>query len=504
MAISMEDKKRVFAVLCIDGGGALGLIPARILQELEERTGLPISKQFHAVMGTSTGSIVAAVLGMPHPDDPTVPKYKAVDAVNFYHKHLPLIFSGSNLAKLSKYWKSNALYSPEPLYAAFDKAFGDARMKDLLINLRIPAVDIYNNRAIYLSSCKDQDDPSSEQWSSMSVKHAVSSACAAPVYFPAFPSHTNPDAKNPDHKAEHHLIDGGIFSGNVPHALYEEAKRLAEPDQEIVFVHLGTGKSAFSKTADAFNDTGPADRVKDMMSLFLSVALKDTLQNMEKELGNRFFSFDDFVPDTHMAENNPAMLKYIEECAEYIIKKNDAQINRLAEILKTHTISDDVLYENYSTNFHEILTELKSKNTAFGITQTYTSLQENDTYHQMAENERAEVEQIVLKMLTKHFKKGALNAALKFGDEFSRVFDKFIPSNDNIERPAAPIFPKSRLSRLFNGVGPFLKKLISGCTLSFNKNSQKQAKKMPTIAEKAAQEAVIKKPVPPAQARNAR
>ena len=50
-------------ILCIDGGGVRGLIPALILQELECLTKQPIHTMFDIICGTSTGGLLALGLG---------------------------------------------------------------------------------------------------------------------------------------------------------------------------------------------------------------------------------------------------------------------------------------------------------------------------------------------------------------------------------------------------------------------------------------------------------
>ena len=46
-------------ILCLDGGGIKGLVPAIILQEIEQKCGHRIDEMFDLVVGTSTGGIIA-------------------------------------------------------------------------------------------------------------------------------------------------------------------------------------------------------------------------------------------------------------------------------------------------------------------------------------------------------------------------------------------------------------------------------------------------------------
>ncbi|HYY87383.1 MAG TPA: patatin-like phospholipase family protein, partial [Chloroflexota bacterium] len=48
-----------FKVLAIDGGGIRGIIPALVLEAIEDVTKRPISASFDLISGTSTGGIIA-------------------------------------------------------------------------------------------------------------------------------------------------------------------------------------------------------------------------------------------------------------------------------------------------------------------------------------------------------------------------------------------------------------------------------------------------------------
>lgn len=52
-----------FKILSIDGGGTKGIIPARILQRIEEDWGIPAISYFNLIAGTSTGGIISLGLG---------------------------------------------------------------------------------------------------------------------------------------------------------------------------------------------------------------------------------------------------------------------------------------------------------------------------------------------------------------------------------------------------------------------------------------------------------
>jgi patatin-like phospholipase/acyl hydrolase len=52
----------IIRILSIDGGGIRGIIPARLLQSIEESIGEPATALFHLIAGTSTGGILGCGL----------------------------------------------------------------------------------------------------------------------------------------------------------------------------------------------------------------------------------------------------------------------------------------------------------------------------------------------------------------------------------------------------------------------------------------------------------
>ena len=85
-------------LLSIDGGGIRGLIPALILQRLEEKLtrklgkSVALTQAFDWMAGTSTGGLIALGLNVPSESDPTQPKYPASALVKLYQDYGGRIF----------------------------------------------------------------------------------------------------------------------------------------------------------------------------------------------------------------------------------------------------------------------------------------------------------------------------------------------------------------------------------------------------------------------------
>jgi patatin-like phospholipase/acyl hydrolase len=348
-----KNKKRLFTILCIDGGGVRGIIPARILQDIEERTGKPIAELFDMVGGPSTGAIVAAGLVTPDPEDPTRPRNTAQEIKNFYYQHTPKIFPEMRFKSIRRV-SSASLYDPKPLEDALEINLGDAKMRDALTHLMIPATDIKKFRPVWISNFKGQKDNSPEGWSSMLMRDAVRASTSAPTYFPAKYYETTPNPDMPDVKHRHALIDGGFFGGNTMRRMLTQAKRLAPPDAEIMIVHVGTGNSMHTLSPEEFNKLGPIGLISKshgslLISLVVNINVMDISDDVADELGDRFISFDG-VMDEEADPNDPASslddaslenLQALEYFAEKLIREKNADMDRLCTLLNRRIFAEE-------------------------------------------------------------------------------------------------------------------------------------------------------------------
>lgn len=348
----MANSKRVFTVLVIDGGGVRGIVPARILESIEARTGKPIAELFDMVGGVSTGAIVAAGLSVPDEADPTKPKYTAENIKDFYFKQAPKIFPQLRFKSLRQI-SSSAAYDPRPIEDTLLTYFGDTRISDSLVTLMIPATDIKNFRPAWISTIKGQPDRSPEGWSSMLMRDAIRGATTAPTYFPAKYVNTTPNADVPGVQHRHTLIDGGFFSGNAMRRMLTQARKIAPADAEIVVVHIGTGMIGNSLSPDEWNKLGPLgmlskDKGSILMSLAINIGILDMAQDLRDELGDRFVSlngnidFEDTVnhPSTDMDDASMENMKLLENFADRIVADNGEDFDRLCRMLDERLINE--------------------------------------------------------------------------------------------------------------------------------------------------------------------
>ena len=144
-----------FQILSLIGGGIRGAFVVSYLRELEQQTGRPIAESFDLIAGTSTGGIIAAglALGLSTEDlfefytnhgakifSPRE-RYRAKGIMRFIFPLVSGVFKQRTGGNLDAAFR--ARFCPFALQDAFDIAFGDSRLRDILkTRLIIPTVNL--------------------------------------------------------------------------------------------------------------------------------------------------------------------------------------------------------------------------------------------------------------------------------------------------------------------------------------------------------------------------
>ena len=141
-------------LLAIDGGGIRGIIPALVLQAIEERTGRRIAELFDLIAGSSTGGIIAAGLTLPDDDDGGGrARYNARDLIGLYEAEGPHIFDRSLLKRITSIdGLIDERYDSKGLDAALDAYLGRATLSEVVTDVLITAYEIENRFAFFFRS----------------------------------------------------------------------------------------------------------------------------------------------------------------------------------------------------------------------------------------------------------------------------------------------------------------------------------------------------------------
>lgn len=217
-------------VLSIDGGGIRGVIPATVLAELERRSGRAVSELFDLVAGTSTGGILA--LGLTVPGEGGAPRWRAADLVRLYREEGAHIFSRSLWQRV--HTADGVLAEKYPaagLERALERYFGDARLRDSLVPVLVPAYELERRAPFFFRSSRAVVDPTRD----FPVREVARATSAAPTYF-------EPPLLVNDHDGQRYaLVDGGVFANNPSMCAYAEVLSTRR-EAEVTVVSLGTGQ----------------------------------------------------------------------------------------------------------------------------------------------------------------------------------------------------------------------------------------------------------------------
>ena len=237
----MEEENNKFRILSIDGGGIRGLIPARVLAELEEEfqqkePDKKLYEHFDLICGTSTGAILAIgiALGIP-----------VKDLAKFYEDNAKVIFPRFIFRFLPRKGRVffNAMYSNKKLLKKLKEVYAEANggadplMNDLKVKVCIPA---FNGNDGAINVFKTRHHPEYRRDYKLPAYHVAMSSASAPVYFPP---HTFSFKNEFGEGTNINMIDGGIFANNPALiGVFEATDKLGIAIGDISVLSFGTGE----------------------------------------------------------------------------------------------------------------------------------------------------------------------------------------------------------------------------------------------------------------------
>lgn len=243
-------------ILSLDGGGIRGIIPATVLEYIEnkfiEKTGNPnarLADLFDFIIGTSTGGILTCFYLTPNPEQregQPLTKYKASQALEFYSEKGYRIFNASKhyswlglrqLYNASKYTANN-------LESIFAEEFGELKMSELVKPCLVTTYDLASKSSFFFSS-REPEHKQREFY----VKDVARSTSAAPTYFPSAV------IKNLVTGNTMVNIDGGVYANNPTMCGYAECRNSVFPQasypsaEQMLILSIGTGGGQFDLPA---------------------------------------------------------------------------------------------------------------------------------------------------------------------------------------------------------------------------------------------------------------
>ena len=166
-----KSSHRPYWLLSLDAGGVRGLIELEILSDLENKTNKSVFELFDGIAGSSIGGVIACLLTLPDPNNPSKAKYSATDLLNIMKQSLPQMFD-------YRFWSFGGVfgvkYHTSSVENLLNELIGDSNFKNSLLPTTVVAtkLDTYTEK---LFSTTDTED--------YLTKNIARATSAAPTYF---------------------------------------------------------------------------------------------------------------------------------------------------------------------------------------------------------------------------------------------------------------------------------------------------------------------------------
>ncbi|MEG3922503.1 patatin-like phospholipase family protein [Microcoleus sp. POL10_C6] len=343
-------------ILSIDGGGIRGIIPAIVLNYIEERTGKRIATMFDFIAGTSTGGILALGLTKKNSDSSInrEPEYTAAELVNFYRKYGGKIFNQNIPLDFDDLLQPR--HKPQGRQEVLKDLLGEAKIEDALREIFIPSYDIELRVPIFFTSNPDAEEiksfDSRKVCTGFKMWEAAMATSAAPTFFPPYKL----DTGHHTDEGYYALVDGGILANNpaslaIMEAMISYKKKTREElhRKDTLVVSLGTGSLTKKyKYRDAKN-WGQIKWALPLLNVFLdgqseSVAyqlnqLMVTKADQENNRNYYRFQLPLSSDNGHDKIDNasPSNIDHLEERAEKLIEHSKKDLDELCKLLKEET-----------------------------------------------------------------------------------------------------------------------------------------------------------------------
>ncbi len=294
-----------FYILSLDGGGSLGVYTLGVLAETERALGRPLHEAFDLVYGVSTGSIIASMVALGDPVDPTI--------ADRYFELAPDVL-GPLLARN----KTSALDRHA------HRIYGDRTFGDFKLDVGILVTYAERDRPMVFKRDFAQDGADGFlSVAGLKVSDAIMASCAAHPFL----KHKRIDLA--DH-GERTALDGG-FTANNPalFAIADATGPLGVAREDIRILSVGTGSYPESRKWTRRIIAG-------VRPLRTYMTLSRTSSNTVDTLRGLFFpdvetlrindSFTDRAYETDFMEHDPRKLKMIFQLGRKSFERAEARV----------------------------------------------------------------------------------------------------------------------------------------------------------------------------------
>lgn len=320
-------------VLAVDGGGIRGMIPAMVLDHLEQLTGKPCCELFDLVAGTSTGAICALGIAVPVAPGARLPRYSGADLVSLYRDEGPLVFGRRWFRRLPGFKFMGDLAGPkypargveEVLRRRFAHDDGsEIMLSEALVDAIVPTYDIAVRAPYFFKRSKARVDLVDDA----PVWQVTRAAAAAPSFFP--PALVEPG------RGRRVLVDGGVVANNPAMCAYIEALEAQHRRPDLILVSLGTGEHPRPIGYREASGWGVAGWSEQLMGVLLD-GESDAVDHQLRRLmaPGRYYRFQTRLLSASdaMDDTSTANLQALERTAHQLLAEHVVPLGHVARLL---------------------------------------------------------------------------------------------------------------------------------------------------------------------------
>lgn len=331
----------IVTILTIDGGGVRGIIPAVILEKIEQTSQERIANLFDFMFGVSTGTILISFMATP--DAHGNPKYSAEQITKIYKQKANEIFAAKLFHQIITLGGLiGSKYSTDGIKNLGNTYFSGVKLSQLLSHVVLFGFDARNKGVVGFSNW----EKGGGQMPYYDVKNVLSGTIAIMSFFPS------KSLYDEQGKVRHEVIDASLVLNNPTAVAFLYAQRVCPNASHYLVVSLGTGAyptvdldhppkwglihwlpDIIRTTIEGESMTANAMTIR--MATLLNA--KDDGTGLPKLL---FIRINPSVPEDQASpiDPSPSHLEALQKIATQYVEKNQPMLNCLANVLKGHRV----------------------------------------------------------------------------------------------------------------------------------------------------------------------
>jgi hypothetical protein len=339
--------EKIIRILSIDGGGIRGIIPARILQRIEEATGKGARDLFHLIAGTSTGGIIGCGLMIGRTARQMGDLYAAEGGEIFRRSLWDRVSAVGGLGGPD--------YSPIPLERVLYRELGDVWLSQVSgAELLVPSYAIqlpytiagrapgllYPRMPYFFKSWKargvDLDPHETPQQHDFALRSICRATSAAPTYFP-------PALIANARGEQYGMIDGGVFANNPALCALASAYKLWPEADDFMLISLGTGSLQRPIPYDSARNWGAVQWVRPILNILMDGNADTVCYQLDQILEDSHYRFeialgenprqDPYAVNEDFDDASPDNIRRIEGKAATLARAMGAELQEIIEEL---------------------------------------------------------------------------------------------------------------------------------------------------------------------------